>query len=95
MMMKLLAEFLGTFVFFTVILTTQTPKSPGPVGVAIALLAAIYFVGNISGGHFNPGVSYMMYLQNSKLCDLVAYVASQLLATHAALWFFKEARAFY
>ena len=49
------AEFIGTFIFLFVIL-----QYGQPIQIAIALLAAIYVFGNISGGHFNPAVSIMM-----------------------------------
>ncbi len=45
-----LSEWVGSFVFFTVILTNGTP-----LAVAAALLAVCFF----SGGHFNPAVSIM------------------------------------
>ena len=56
-MLKLLVEFLGGFIFFSVIL-----RYGEALPIAIALAAAIYFGGPISGGHFNPAVSLMMFL---------------------------------
>lgn len=49
---RLLTELLGSFFFVGTILATGQP-----VPAAIALLAAIYFGGRISGGHYNPAVS--------------------------------------
>ena len=48
-MNKLLAEFLGTLVFFYIALIAQ---SPIPIG--IALIIAIMVFGPISGANFNP-----------------------------------------
>lgn len=94
--LRLVAEFLGTFVFFSVILTTLTKKSPGPMGVALALMVSILFVGNISGGHFNPAVTYLMHLQGViRTPEALKYVAAQLLGAHAASLFFGMARPFY
>ena len=55
-MIKYLVEFLGTFVFLSVIVATGQP-----VLIALALLLAILVGGGISGGHFNPAVSVMFY----------------------------------
>jgi aquaporin Z len=82
---KYFAEFLGTFVFLSVILTVGEP-----IPVAVALLASIYLVGNISGAHVNPVVSVSMYL-NDKLSssDLGGFVVAQLLGGVAAVYFAK------
>ena len=88
-MIKPIVEFIGTFIFFSIIL-----QHGQPLPIAIALAAAVYFGGNISGGHFNPGVSLMMFLKADKsspfaLPDLVQYVSVQSLAAVAAVYFNK------
>ena len=81
-----IAEFLGTFFFFSIILNAIAYASLGPVAVAIGLLAAIYFGGSISGGHFNPAVSVMMFAKGSITGDvLVLYIIAQVLAGLVAL----------
>lgn len=81
-----IAEFLGTFFFFSIILNAIANASLGPVAVAIGLLAAIYFGGSISGGHFNPAVSVMMFAKGSITGDvLVLYIIAQVLAGLVAL----------
>jgi len=81
-----LAEFLGTFFFFSIILNAIANASLGPVAVAIGLLAAIYFGGSISGGHFNPAVSVMMFAKGNITGDvLVLYVIAQVVAGLVAL----------
>lgn len=84
-MLKPFVEFIGSFIFFSVILQFGTAI---PIGVALA--AMIFFGGAISGGHFNPGVSLMMFL-NGKLpmIELFQYVAVQCLAAIAAVYFVK------
>lgn len=81
-----IAEFLGTFFFFSIILNAIANASLGPVAVAIGLLAAIYFGGSISGGHFNPAVSVMMFAKGNITGDvLLLYVIAQVLAGLVAL----------
>ena len=49
---KFIVELLGTFFFVSVILNTLSLSSgnpTGPISVAVALLAAIYFGGSVSG----------------------------------------------
>tara|TARA_B100000941_G_C28376302_1_gene484904 strand:+ start:558 stop:830 length:273 start_codon:yes stop_codon:yes gene_type:complete len=80
-----LVELIGTFVFLSVILRVGQP-----IPIAVALLSAIYFGGSISGGHFNPAVSFMMYLNNAlTMNDLPMYVVAQLTGGAAALYFHK------
>ena len=85
-MLELIVEYLGTFIFFYVIL-----QHGQAIPIAVALAAVIYFGGAISGGHFNPGVSLMMFL-NGKLPtnQLIQYVAVQCLAAATAVYFGKS-----
>jgi glycerol uptake facilitator-like aquaporin len=85
-MLAYVVEFIGTFLFLSVILS----NGKNPIAIAVALLAAIYFGGAISGGHFNPAVSFMMYLSKSiNFNKLMGYAAVQLLGATAALYFSK------
>ena len=79
-------EFLGTFLFLSVIIATGSP-----VLIALSLLAVILLGGSISGGHFNPAVSLMMWA-NGKLSmmDLAAYVAAQMAGGLVALGVYKS-----
>lgn len=80
-----LVEFLGTFLFLSVIVATGQP-----VLIALALLVVILLGGGISGGHFNPAVSFMFYLKGALTAtDLVGYVAAQTLAGAGALYVYK------
>lgn len=82
---KYLAELVGTFILVlfgsmailgageigTLILTV-------PFGFGLGLLAAIYAVGHVSGGHFNPAVTLAMFLdKRTSGIDLVGYWVSQ------------------
>ena len=80
-----LVEFVGTFIFLSVILS-----SGKPVPIAVALLAVIYFGGAISGGNFNPAVSVMMYFKKAlSAIDLPFYIIAQVLGGLLALQFFN------
>ena len=84
-LIKYFAEFLGTFVLLSVILTVGEP-----IPVATALLAVIYFSQKISGAHVNPVVSVSMYLNNKlSSSDLGGFVVAQLLGGVAAVYFAK------
>lgn len=81
-----LVEFIGTFIFLTVILNTGTAI---PIGIGLA--AVIFAFGIISGGHFNPAVSFMMYIKGDiKAQTFSAYVIAQLLGGYAAYLLFKH-----
>lgn len=81
-----LAEFLGTFFFFSVILNAIANASLGPIAVAVGLLAAIYFGGSVSGGHFNPAVTVMMFAKGNITADvLILYILAQVMAGLVAL----------
>ena len=86
MLKKLIVEFIGTVIFLGVILTTGEAI---PIGLALA--TSIYFGGKISGGHFNPAVSVMFFL-NKQLSglDLLCYIIAQVLGGSAALLFINS-----
>lgn len=92
MLVKYLVEFIGTFIFLSVILNTGALKvwGIGALSVGLALIAVIFFGGKVSGGHFNPAVSTMfMFKGDLNATDYVGYVAAQLLGGIAALYFYK------
>lgn len=87
-MLDVLAEFIGTFFFLSCILATGQP-----VPIAIGLLAAIYFGGQLSGGHFNPAVSTMFLAKGTiSSRQYVLYVLAQILGALAALAFYQLQR---
>ena len=84
-MLNIITEFIGTFIFLSVILSTGQA-----VPIAIALAAVIYFGGNVSGGHFNPAVSTMILAKGGiSVTTWVAYVVAQILGGLLALAWFK------
>jgi aquaporin Z len=75
----LIVEILGTFIFLSIILSAVAESSYGPIAIAVGLLAAIYFGGKISGGHFNPAVSIMMLFKgNISLSTAIGYIIAQI-----------------
>lgn len=83
MLNSLLVEFVGTFVFLAVILATGEA-----LPIAMALATVIYLGGATSGGHFNPAVSTMFFLNGDlDMVKLAGYVVAQVLGGVAALSF--------
>ena len=80
-MNKYLVELVGTFAFLFVILYIGEP-----VAIGMALILVIYFGGSISGGHFNPAVSIMMFMKGSlEKCCIIPYIIAQILGGILAL----------
>jgi aquaporin Z len=84
-MIQYLFEFVGVIIFLLVILIVGQP-----IAIGIALVAVIYIASNVSGAHFNPAISVMMYF-NDRLSskDLIGYVTAQVLGGLVALWIYK------
>ena len=82
---KFLAEYIGTFIFLSIIICVGEP-----IPIAVGLLAAIYFGGKISGGHFNPAVSTMFLLKKTITGEeYTYYLIAQILGAISALYFYK------
>ena len=81
---KLFVEALGTFVFISVIFRFAS-KAWGAFAIGAALAAVILFGGAISGGHFNPAVSFAMFASKQiNELELCGYVAMQLIGGYFA-----------
>ena len=66
-------------------------KTGEAIPIGIALAAVIFLGGSVSGGHFNPAVSVMMYLNNQiDLVKLVLYVITQCVGGALALLFYRS-----
>jgi len=93
---KYLAELLGTFLFLTIgyasVAAFGAAGVPGllvvPFAFPLGLLAAIFAVGHISGGHFNPAVTIAMVLDKRTLpVDAVGYIVAQAIGAIGAAAF--------
>jgi aquaporin Z len=90
---KYLAELVGTFILvFIGSLSVLAANATGgplmvivPFGFGLGLLAAIFAVGHVSGGHFNPAVTLAMWLDGrTALSDLIGYWIAQFAGALAA-----------
>ena len=87
MLSKYFVEFIGTFIFLSVILSTGEAF---PIGLALATV--IFFGGAISGGHYNPAVSTMMFIKRTiGGNDFLGYVMAQVLGGICAYLFHEHA----
>lgn len=85
-MYDLLMEFLGTFVFLTVVLTAGEAI---PIGLTLA--AVIFFCSKISFAHINPAISVMMFAKGAlSLEKFVGYVIAQVLGGLVALMLYNQ-----
>ena len=93
---KYAAELVGTLILVgmgtgTILaaLATQTAlQAAVPLGFGLALLVALYAVGDVSGGHFNPAVTFAMFLNRDiKMQDMIGYWVAQIVGAVGASWF--------
>ena len=90
---RYLAELVGTFLFLTIgyasVASFIAAGTPGllvvPFAFSLGLLAAIFDVGHISGGHFNPAVTVAMVIdRRTRPMDAVGYIVAQLIGAIGA-----------
>ena len=90
---KYLAELVGTFLFLTIgylsfpaSAATDIPAYLAvPFAFGLGLLAAIFAVGHISGGHFNPAVTVAAVLdRRTETTDAIGYILAQVIGAIGA-----------
>jgi glycerol uptake facilitator-like aquaporin len=82
----IVAEFIGTLFFLSIILNVVHDSSVGVIAIAVGLLAAIYLAGGVSGGHFNPAVSIMMFAKGVLPADMtILYIIAQVIGALSAI----------
>ena len=75
-MREYIVEYSGTVFFLYVVIVTGNAFA---IGAALAM--AIYLGGPISGGHFNPAVTFLMVLAGKAPMNVLApYLIAQLFA---------------
>ncbi|MBL8040031.1 MAG: aquaporin [Chthonomonas sp.] len=80
--MKVLTEFVGTYLFLFVISLAAVSGSPfAPVAIGCALVVMVYMGAHRSGAHYNPAVSLGLVLQKKMPSkDFAPYVVAQIVA---------------
>jgi glycerol uptake facilitator-like aquaporin len=80
-----IAEAVGSFVFFTIILTKGEP-----VMIAVGLLVGILLATIASQGHLNPCVTAMTWMEGKMSGDVsMGYIAAQAVGAVAAVQWHK------
>jgi len=80
-----LAEALGSFVFFSIVLS-----KPDPLMIAVALLVGILISSIASQSHLNPAVTVMSLMEGKVKTDEAAgYIMSQLVGAIVAVQWFR------
>jgi aquaporin Z len=85
-LLAVLVEFLGTFIFLSVIVATG---SWWIIGLTLAIL--IFLAGSISGGHFNPAVTVMtLYNRGIAADNAAAYMVAQVVGGILAVTVYNQ-----
>jgi glycerol uptake facilitator-like aquaporin len=82
LLQRLGLEFLGTMLLsFVVVATGQY------LAIGVALAAAVWAAGAMSGGAFNPAMTFVLYLGNQlSVGDVALYIVVEVLGAVAGLW---------
>ena len=81
-MRKYLTEFTGTLLFVLTIglIVTPGPRPLAPMMIGSALMVLVYMGGHISGAHYNPAVSFAVFLRGKiPTGEFLRYIAAQIL----------------
>lgn len=82
---ELVAEFMGTFLFvLTIPLASIGMGSLAPIPIGFMLMAMVFSFGYISGGHFNPAVTFATVL--SKNTDVPKFIRYMIVQVSAAIF---------
>ena len=93
-MRKYIAEFIGTFFLVLTVGCTVIPAAAGVIpalAIGAILMVMIFAGGHISGGHFNPAVTFAVFIRGKlELKDVVPYwlaqIAAGVVAALVAMW---------
>ena len=83
-MRKYIAEFIGTFFLVLTVGCTVIPGAAGVIpalAIGAVLMVMIFAGGHISGGHFNPAVTFAIFVRGRlELKDVIPYWMAQIAA---------------
>lgn len=86
MINEYIAETIGSFIFFTIILTREDATM-----IAVGLLIGILIASIASQGHLNPAVTTMAYIKGNMDGEkAVAYIISQMIGAILAIQWAKH-----
>ena len=78
-MRKYIAEFIGTFFLVLTVGCTVIPGAAGvipAIAIGAVLMVMIFAGGHISGGHFNPAVTFAIFIRGRlELKDVIPVLA--------------------
>jgi glycerol uptake facilitator-like aquaporin len=92
LMDEFIAEIIGTFIFLSVIIiSVNNDKSLAWLEIGLTLSVCILFIGSMSGGHMNPAVSFMFYLnKNITSSQFMIYTLAQFIGAVIAYNYYKS-----
>ena len=84
---RFIAELVGTFIFLGVIIhVVNKNEDNGWIKVGLALAVAILLLGSVSGGHFNPAVSFMFLVTNKlNMAQFIVEFIAQIIGALCAI----------
>ena len=98
-MRKYIVEFIGTFFLVFTVGCTVIPGTAGVIpalAIGAVLMVMIFAGGHISGGHFNPAVTFAIFVRGRlPVKDVVPYwlaqIAAGVVAALVAMWLIAKA----
>ena len=85
-MLNYLVEFIGTFIFLSVIIITGDP-----LAIGLTLSGVAWFGSKVSGAHYNPAVNVLMLLNKKMdITKFLMYTLAQILGAVAAFFYYKN-----
>ena len=87
-----IAELIGTFVFLGVIIhIVSKNEQMAWIKIGLTLSVAILFLGSVSGGKFNPAVSFMFLVADkTPLRQFLVECLAQVIGARVALYLYKS-----
>lgn len=87
-MKKYLVEFIGTF-FLVLVICLSGGNWLAPIGIGMILMVMIYMGGSVSGAHYNPAITFAVWLRGKiSPKDSLMYMLVQFAGAFAAAYLF-------